>query len=246
MRLYRFGEKKMTWVLITGGAVKLGASLTRALAEKNPVVIHYFKSKDEALQLQESIQKKGGIAETIFGNFSTVDSILVFLNEYQKRFSQTKALIHNASMYLYGSFLLSSLDENLTLWNANFLSGYILSKNLAESLKKQKGSIINLGASGIMNTLSDTRTSFYTLSKMSLLMLTKSLAKELAHFGVRVNMVSPGYLKDSIDLPKEEKLLPMQRTAQAEEVVRAILFLLDPDNSYITGQNIEVSGAVRI
>lgn len=219
-------------VLITGGAKKLGRVLTLALSKKYPVVMQYRNSKKEAMELQKIAN-----AQIIYGDFSTIEGIHSFVSEYKKRFPNTEILIHNASQYLFGSFSEAPIEKGLMQWNTDFLAGLILARELSSSLKN----IIFLGVAGLMQSLSDTRTSFYTLSKLNLLMLTKSLAKELAPKNVRVNMISPGYLEESIDQPKS---LPMQRPAKWEEIEDALLFLLE--NSYITGQNLEVAGGVRL
>jgi NAD(P)-dependent dehydrogenase (short-subunit alcohol dehydrogenase family) len=59
-------------------------------------------------------------------------------------------------------------------------------------------------------------------------------------------MVSPGYLENSIDLPKEMQQLPMGRTAALSEVAALVCYLLSPAGKYITGQNIEVAGGVKL
>jgi NAD(P)-dependent dehydrogenase (short-subunit alcohol dehydrogenase family) len=236
----------MSWVLITGGAAKLGAELSKRISESFPVVIHYHKSKEGAENVKKLIVEKGGKAETIFGDYSTQEGVASFLKEYKERFADTQGYIHNASLYHFGSFLKTPLDDALKLWHVNFFSAEMIAQELQASIKEKKGLIVHLGVAGIQNVLSDTRTSVYTLSKLSLWMLTKSLAKELAPFGVRVNMVSPGYLADSVDLPKESAPIPMGRLGEAEEIASTVLFLLDPKSSYITGQNIEVAGGVRL
>ena len=83
------------------------------------------------------------------------------------------------------------------------------------------------------------------MTKQGLWMLTVSLAQELAPFGVRVNMVSPGYLDIAVDLPSANQL-PMQRPGYSFEVARVISFLIDPKSQYITGQNVEVSGGFSL
>lgn len=225
----------MNYALITGGAKKLGKALSLTLSSKYSIVIHYKKSKGEAEELKKEIQKRGGKAETIFGDFSNEMGVHAFIQEFKKRFSSTHALIHNASQYLFGSFLEAPLEKGLHQWNTDFLSALILTRELSPK------SILFLGVAGILNSLSDTRTSFYTLSKLNLLMLTKSLARELAPKQVQVNMISPGYLEESVDLPSA---FPMKRPAEWQEVADAALFLLS--NSYITGQNLEIAGGVRL
>ena len=92
----------------------------------------------------------------------------------------------------------------------------------------------------------DVNATAYTITKLGLWMLTRSLAKELAPSQVRVNMVSPGYLDISVDLPEDVSKLPMGRSGTTKEVANIIALLLDKQSSYITGQNIEVAGAVRL
>ena len=77
-------------------------------------------------------------------------------------------------------------------------------------------------------------------------MLTKTLAKELAPYKVRVNMVSPGLLENAVDLAENLPKMPMKRAGKLDEVAKAVAFLLDPSNEYITGQNLEVAGAARL
>ena len=76
-------------------------------------------------------------------------------------------------------------------------------------------------------------------------MLTKSLARELAESNVRVNMISPGFIENAVDIQSVSRL-PMGRPASFDEVTRVATFLIDPKNSYITGQNIEVGGGIGL
>lgn len=236
----------MSWVLITGAARKLGRKIALALAKDYAIAIHYKDSKREAEELQRQIQDQGGAARVIFGDFSSAQSLEDFLLRYKSEFTATKALINNASSYLFGSFLTTERKEAEDLLRCNFFAPYTLSQSLSSQLIAENGSIINIGVAGVNHLLSDMRTSFYSLSKLSLWMLTKSLAKELAPHKVRVNMVSPGYMEETIDHPKDLNQIPMKRLGSHEGIVRAIEFLLDPKNDYITGQNIEVSGGVRL
>ena len=83
-------------------------------------------------------------------------------------------------------------------------------------------------------------------TKAALWSLTRSLAKECAPHGVAVNMVSPGQLDISLSLPKDTSVLPMKRAGTCLEVARVVGFLLQPENHYITAQNIEIAGALGL
>jgi 3-oxoacyl-[acyl-carrier protein] reductase len=138
------------------------------------------------------------------------------------------------------------MDEWLKLFQTNLHAPFILIKHLVSSLCQHRGHIINIGAAGLGRMRADTYSTAYTLTKQNLWMLTRSLALELAPAGVRVNMVSPGHLETSVNLPTDPLKLPMGRPGYHHEISRLILFLLDPANHYITGQNIEVAGGVSL
>lgn len=229
--------------LVTGGARGLGRSLCLALAKKYSVIIHYKNSHKEAVSLQNQLIKKGKRAEIIQGDFSYEEGVKSFALEFQKRFSYIDLLINNVGNYFFGSFLETELSVLKRLMQENFYAPFSLVQSFSDSLWSRSGQIINIGMGGLEAKRADTRTSPYTLSKLCLWMFTKSLAKELAP-NVRVNMLSPGYLEGSIDSPKDTNKIPLKRLGTGEEVAHALEFLLD--NPYITGQNLEITGGVRL
>lgn len=237
----------MMWALVTGGAKNLGAALCRALAEKGyNVVIHYMNSKIAAEKVARECQRVGVFSEIIQGDLSSEKGLNFFVKEYLGRFSKTNLLINNIGNYLISSALNTKLKDWYSLFHTNLHAPFALSQALMPSLKKSKGHIFNIGTSKLDVICADTYSTAYTITKQSLWILTKSLARELAPHGVKVNMVSPGHLDYSIDLPVNPKDLPMGRAAFSYEVVRAVMFMLEEESSYITGQNLEVAGGVRL
>jgi NAD(P)-dependent dehydrogenase (short-subunit alcohol dehydrogenase family) len=69
-------------------------------------------------------------------------------------------------------------------------------------------------------------------------------AKEMAPLGIRVNMISPGYLENAVDLPLDLQVLPLKRAGRLSEVADIVADLFEPAYSYVTGQNIEVAGGI--
>lgn len=237
----------MKWSLVTGGAKNLGAVVCKELARQGyPVVVQYRNSAKEAQHIVKECLKYKVEAECIQGDFSTMESTQKFIDAYQKRFPETQNLINNVGNYFIGSSLKIPVDQWYDLFQTNLHAPYLLIRSLLPSLKKFQGSIINLGVAGLNSLRADTYATAYTMTKSGLLMLTKSLALELAPAHVRVNMVSPGYLEESVDLPKDLSKIPMQRPAKNQEVAEMIAFLLSDKAAYITGQNIEVAGGTRI
>lgn len=231
------------WTLVTGGAKRLGADLCLALAEAGwPVVVHYNQSQDEALDVVAQCQAKGVQAAAIQGDFSSWAQLKDFMQRYLQQFPQTHALINNVGNFLTQTAQQTLMEEWEALFQTNLHAPFFLSQTLLPTLISCKGQIINIGVSGLHKQTGHSYAMAYALTKAALLEMTRSLARELASQGVRVNMVSPGMLDISVDLPADVTQLPMCRPGYCREVSRVVTFLLDPASAYITGQNIEVAG----
>lgn len=237
----------MSWSLITGGAKRLGASLCLALAAKGyDIVVHYNKSEQEAQNTVEKCLQMGVKADKIQGDFSTQASTEEFIDRYLQQFSSTSNLINNVGNYVVNPPSKTSVGDWYGLFQTNLHAPWLLTKALVPSIKKNKGTITNIGNAGLNKGIGDIHASAYMITKASLWLLTKSLACELAPDLVRVNMVSPGVLNNSVEKADFPELLPFKRTGFPEEVARVVTFLIDPKSNYITGQNIEVAGGVGL
>lgn len=224
----------MGWTLVTGGAKGLGAEICRKLIkEGHKVVVHYRTSQKEAAELAASSG-----CELIQGDFSTGEGVAQFIHDYCTRFANTRYLVNNVGNYLIKPSSETTVEELSMLFQTNLFAPFALTQALLPSLK----SIVNIGAAGL-NSRADAYSTAYTMTKSGLLQWTRSLAKELAPSLISVNMVSPGYIEESIDLPEH---FPMSRPVTRAEVAGVVAFLLDEQNRYITGQNIEIAGGVRL
>lgn len=233
--------------LVTGGAIRLGAAICDALAEKGAnLAIHYRHHREEAEEIAVQCRRKGVFAETIAGDFSTVSGVETFLEEYQSRFPDTLNLINNVGNYAVASALETSVEVWQELFQVNFLAAMMLIQRLAPGLMKNKGRVVNLGVAGLKTHRASTYMPAYKALKGALLAMTQSFAKELAPLQVTVNMVSPGMLDIAVDAPSDPSKLTMGRLASCDEVARVVAFLLEPSSGYITGQNIEVAGGVGL
>lgn len=234
----------MDWTLVTGGGKRLGREICLALAKHGmPVVVHYRTSSEEAADVAEACRSCGVAAESIQGDFSTPELTLHFAEECRKRFPTIKNLINNVGNYLVKSGVQTSPDEWNALFQANVHAPFALCHALLPGIIEAKGNIVNIGVVGATNIHADVKRTAYMATKMALWMVTKSLARELAPVGVRVNMVSPGYLENAVDLPLK---MSVGGAVALEDATRALMFLLQDDNGCITGQNIEVGGGIGL
>ena len=233
----------MSRILVTGGAKRLGAQICLALAQAGySVVVHYRSSKSEADAVAHACSNYGVEAEVIQGDFSTSQGLNDFFNRFFERFSSLHGLINNVGNYFVGSAVHTLIDKWLELFQLNLNAPVELIQKLLPFLMATQGSIINIGVSGLNRNGANTYCTAYMLAKESLWGLTRSLSLELAEARVKVNMISPGLLENSVDLQENISEVPFKRAGSCEEVARVITFLLDPKNEYITGQNIEIAG----
>lgn len=227
-------------ILITGGAKGFGAEICRRLAsDGHDIVVHYRHSEAEALQVISECKGLGVKAEAIQGDFSSIESLEIFIKSFLSRFSHSKGLVNNVGNYLIASSSETEDKEWLDLFQTNFFTPVYLIRALLPALKETKGSVVNIGTSGLSGVY--VKATAYASTKAALWFYTRSLAKELAPFHVTVNMVSPGFLETSLDL-EEAPRLPMGRPATLKEASDAVAFFFEEQHHYITGQNLEVAG----
>lgn len=139
------------------------------------------------------------------------------------------------------------------IMHVNVKAPFLISKHVAEHMKKQKnGKIVNISSIWGDKTISGRLC--YTTSKSALIGMTKTLAVELAKYNIQVNTISPGFTNTKLTrsiLSKDQinelvSKVPMGRMADPIEIARIVMFLCSKQNTYITGQNIVVDGGFSI
>jgi len=231
--------------LITGAAIRIGAAIAEQLHSSGMnVIIHYNSSAKEAHEL---VRKLNGIrrdsAIMIQANLEHEEYYSALIDAALDFKGELDVLINNASAYYPTS--LGSLDDQQwnELINTNLKAPLFLSQLAAKSLRSNKGCIINITDIHANRPLRNH--SVYSISKAGLVMLTQSLAKEMAP-AIRVNAISPGVIMwpDDIEEEKKNEILNetmMKRTGNVEDITKAILFLIK-DADYITGQVLNIDG----
>lgn len=143
---------------------------------------------------------------------------------------------------------LGCLDGDLSGWQEvfaiNFFAPVFFSRALAKHLERSGGAIVNI-TSIAGHRVHPFAGSAYSTSKAALTALTRELAADLAHLGIRVNAVCPGEINTAILSPGTEELverIPLRRLGSPAEVAAAIFYLCGPESSYITGAEIPVNG----
>ena len=235
--------------LVTGGSKRIGKSIVKKLASENSnVIIHYNKSRKEALALCKELKKNTNvISMAIQADLNKPYEVKNIFNILKKKSIVVDCLINNASTFDYDNLKKMTLNS----WNnhivPNLYAPLMLSKEFAEALPINKnGNIINIIDQRVLNLTPHFLS--YSVSKSGLWTITKTLALELAP-KIRVNAIGPGpTIKSKFQTEKEFSLqcksLPLQKGATPDQVAETISFLLKVKS--ITGQIIALDGGQHL
>lgn len=233
--------------VVTGGARRLGRHLCSMLARRGyAVVVLYRGSHDDAMTLVDAIEAQGGHARALAVDVSVEPQVRAVFEDIAAREGHVDLLVNNVGNY--NPQHVTRLDPSV--WDATIasnLSGAYYCCYHALHRLRDEGNIINIGMAGLEGIRANEFGADYYVSKTGLLVLTRSLAAAYAGRRIRVNMVSPGQLENSIDLPPPDEIgrwVPLGRAGALEDVSHAVEFLLDA--SYVTGANIDVAGGYRL
>jgi pteridine reductase len=241
-------NKKKQVAIITGGAKRVGAAISRRLHKANiDIIIHYRNSDTEANSLQEQLNKiRKGSASIIQADLLDPNSYSLIINEAIKIYGQLNFLINNASSY----YPTNINDINELNWNelivSNLKAALFLSKEASPFLKKSNGSIINITDAHITNPKKNYI--IYSIAKSGLTTLTKSLALELGP-EIRVNAVAPGPVlwpdkSSEFDALYRKKVISqtmLKKVGDADDIAKAVEFLL-LNAPFITSHILNVDG----
>ena len=234
-------------IIITGGATRIGAAIAESLANYGTEIsIHYNKSKKHALKLKSRLENLGSevhLLKADLNNFKQTQNLLKIAN---KKMRGVDCLINNASVFENDDLQNFSEKSFLKHMNINLKAPAILIQNLKKILKKSEGCVVN-----IIDQRVEKLTPFffsYTLSKSSLVTLTKTAAMKLAP-NIRVNAISPGpTLKNSRQseshFKKQWKSVLLKKKVDLKNICKGVKFLIE--NKNITGEIINIDSGQRL
>jgi pteridine reductase len=233
-------------ILVTGGARRLGAAIGRRLHEAGAnLVVHHHRSRAEADALVAELdERRRGSALAVAGDLHDVAGLPALVEATLARFGRLDVLVNNASTFYptpVGTITPAQFDD---LVGTNLRAPLFLSQAAAPALRAARGLILNMV--DIHGRRPLRAHPVYSAAKAGLVMLTKSLARELGP-EVRVNAIAPGPVlwpdRDLDEALKAEILAKtaLKRTGSPEDIARAAYFFA-VDAPYVTGQVIAVDG----
>ncbi|WP_456276472.1 SDR family NAD(P)-dependent oxidoreductase [Bacillus sp. AK128] len=241
--------------LVTGASGGIGQSIAIELAESGAkVAVNYLSNSQGAEETVRLIEEKGGEAVMIQADVTDLSQIESLVSEVEEKLGTVDILVNNAGHLVERRPIAEmTIDLWQKVFDVNVTSAAFMSKAVIPGMKeKGSGSIINLSSLAAHDGGGPGAVPYAT-SKGAIITFTKGLAKELAPFGVRVNAISPGFIdqtKFHTTFNTEEgrkataARVPLGRGGVPQDISGAVLFLISPSASYITGETIEINGGL--
>ncbi len=237
--------------IVTGGTRGIGRAIVFELIKNGAkVVFTYLKSDEAASLVLDAVKEPHGEAIAIKADARLYEDARKVVDETLAKFSTVDILVNNAGITKDKALMMMEPSDWAEVIDTNLTGYFNMSKACIVTMMKQKsGAIINI--SSVAGIVGLPRQVNYSSAKAGEIGFTKSLAKEVASFGVRVNAVAPGFIDTDMTkaLKQKEELqksIPLARFGTAEEVAKTVIFLASNNSSYITGQVIKIDGGLAI
>ena len=236
--------------LVTGGAQGIGKTISEELVQNGAHVVLGDVNLEGAQATAEAINNNGGSASAVKIDVSNPAEVKQVFDSILKDKKPIDIMINNAGITRDGLMIRMKEADWDRVLNINLKGTFLCSQQAAKQMMKQKsGAIVNI--SSIVGVMGNFGQANYSASKAGVIGLTKTLAREVASRGIRVNAVAPGFIDTEmtrvLDESVRQKLIeqiPLAKLGLPEDVARCVAFLVSDRSSYITGQVINVNGGM--
>jgi len=238
--------------VVTGGTRGIGLEIVKTFLEIKAKVA-LLGSKEETVTKAIQELKEENNDYQVIGFYPVLHNekeVSVVFEQVKSVFGKIDILVNNAGISSSTKLEDYTIEEYDKISDLNIKSVFVCSKVVVPYLKETKGTIIN--TSSMVSIYGQPGGVMYPASKFAVNGMTKSLSRELAQFGIRVNAVAPGITETDMvkNLPKEMiepliKTIPLGRIGTPRDVANCFLFLASDLASYVTGEILQVDGGAR-
>lgn len=239
--------------VVTGGTRGIGLAVVKSYLNNGAKVV-LFGSKKESVQkalAELKAENKKYEVEGMYPNLTNYAEVEKSINDIAKKYGKIDILVNNAGISAMASIYSYNPEEFDNLIKLNVNAVFYGIRAVAPIMKANGGGVI-INTSSMVSLYGQAAGCAYPASKFAVNGLTKSLARELAADGIRVNAVAPGVTDTDMvaNLPEQvregiKKTIPLGRIGTPEDVANAFLYLASDNASYVTGEILSVDGCAR-
>jgi len=243
--------------IVTGGGSGIGRAIALEFAKEGADIVIAYSRNDanaqESARMIEALGRRVMVSKTDVSDARAVEEMF---DAITKKFNRMDILVNNAGVYFPG--IIPDLPESSwdRVLDVDLKGAFLCTKEFARHLRtvSKPGKVVNIGS--VHGTRTWKGASNYAAAKGGLITLTKSMALDLAEFGINVNLVSPGAIDVEAEregraaqgdyMSRIEKEVPLKRIGKPIEVARLVLFLASDESDYITGTEIVIDGGLLL
>ena len=236
--------------LITGGTRGIGKAIAKIFSSKGyNLVLNYVSENTDIKKLEDEIKNNNEIL-FVRANVSKFDEAEELVKKAIEKFGRIDVLVNNAGITRDNLIMRMKEEDFDNVINTNLKGTFNVTKNVVPyMMKKREGKIVNI--SSVVGVSGNAGQCNYAASKAGIIGFSKSIAKELASRNILCNCIAPGFIGTNMteilsDGVKENinNQIPLKRMGSPEEIAKAVYFLGGEDNTYITGQVLNVDGGM--
>ena len=245
----RFGGKA---VMVTGASSGIGRACARALGAEGASVVLAGRRRDRLEEVAQELSAAGSESLVVTGDVRDEAVCAAWVRAADERFGGLDGLVNAAGVLGNGSVIDATTAEWQRVMDSNLTSVMLMTRAAAESLKRRRGSVVNLSSVAAQRPYANLAA--YCVSKAAVDMFTKCAALDFAPHGVRVNAVNPGVVVTELHtvsnavadyaafLERGKGTHPIGRVGEPGEIAALIAFLLSEEAGWITGACVKIDG----
>lgn len=234
--------------LVTGSAKRLGRAIAEHLAARGAhVAIHYRTSRSEAEEAVRALRERHPNARfaAFAADLGDREEVSALAAAVARELGPIDVLVNNVGHYVPKGILDVDADEWSQTMRVNLDAVFHLTRAVVDAsiaAGRGYGRVVNVGQAGSHDVVGRPASSAYHVSKTALAVLTRTFADVCGPHGITVNLLNPGVLEISVDLPVSLEDIPLRRLGRVDDVVSGLAYLTSPAASYVTGAALDVCG----